>query len=79
MVVQKILGSGLHIELPRFGFDRPRATAPSPSSCCVVFIRVSVASELEASLHRVQAARQAALTLTLLPASEMLDESGGSA
>lgn len=41
--------------------------------------RVSIVSELEASLHRLQAARKAVLALTLLPASEMLDESGGSA
>eukprot|EP00903_Cladosiphon_okamuranus_P008601 g8249.t1 len=40
--------------------------------------RFSLVSELEASLHRVQAARKAALTLSLLPASEMLDESGDS-
>eukprot|EP00752_Nemacystus_decipiens_P005673 g5134.t1 len=38
--------------------------------------RASVVSELEASLQRVQAARRAALTLSLMPTSEMLDESG---
>lgn len=72
-----MLGYGL--QFPCFGFDPTPATSPTPSCLPRPILRVSVVSELEAHLHRVQAARKAALTLTLLPASEMLDESGDSA